>query len=121
LSRDSSSIISYGVVDTGREQGRMAAAIQHAAIKRVSTIHHAFIHSSGLGGWCCGCAWRMACGAWRMAYGVWRIIALPPIVSNNMYNQNQVEGDNQVEENITPANTHAQTQKVGFVATSQHE
>jgi len=89
----------------------MAAAIQHAAIKRVSTIHHAFIHSSGLGGWCC---------AWRMAYGVWRI-ALPPIVSNNMYNQNQVEGDNQVEENITPANTHAQTQKVGFVATSQHE
>lgn len=64
--------------------------------------------------------WRMAHGAWRMAYGVWRI-ALPPIVSNNMYNQNQVEGENQVEENITPANTHAQTQKVGFVATSQHE
>lgn len=64
----------------------------------------------------------MAYGLWRMAHGVWRI-ALPPIVSNNMYNQNQVEGENQVEENITPAtpHTHAQTQKVGFVATSQHE
>ena len=67
-----------------------------------------------------GLAARAADGAWRMAHGVWRI-ALPPIVSNNMYNQNQVEGDNQVEENITPANTHAQTQKAGFVATSQHE